>query len=63
MSKHVACGEALHKAVLSAAVPLADLAVNLQGGLMHDQLDTHRHDALPADNELNRCRATENTVD
>lgn len=33
VSEHVACLEALHQAVLSAAFPLADLAVHLQRGL------------------------------
>lgn len=33
VGEHVACLEALHQAVLSATVPLADLAVHLQHGL------------------------------
>lgn len=33
VSEHVACLEALHQAVFSATIPLADLAVHLQHGL------------------------------
>ena len=42
--EHVAGGEALQEAVIVAAVPLADLAVDLHAALVHCyNLHSHQH--------------------
>ena len=52
VSKHVACCEALHKAVLSTAIPFADLAVDLQRAFMSNPFD------IPFDAQMGGCWAS-----